>query len=294
MALRDQPYLPLYVQDFLTDEKLNECSAESTGVYIRLMCIMHKSENYGTILLKQKDKQTDKQILNFAKKLARQMPYEVPIIERALTELLEENVLSLDGDILYQKRMVRDGKLSDIRAFAGRKGAKSRKDKSDIANDFANDFATAKHQANAENEDEDVYINNTSSSNSIDKHNTEDSTLTVEGEKLSNFGQALYAWQDKISPTPSSIVVDGLKTFSEHMDAAVISRAMDIALAERKTSWSYIKAILNRYKNENVRTVEDAIQADAEFGAKKGVQKDGRSSKGNTKRDWNISGITKL
>ena len=43
MALRDQPYLPLYVQDFLTDEKLAECSAMATGVYIRLMCIMHKS-----------------------------------------------------------------------------------------------------------------------------------------------------------------------------------------------------------------------------------------------------------
>ena len=44
MALREQPYLPLYVQDFLTDEKLNECSAESTGVYIRLMCIMDKAQ----------------------------------------------------------------------------------------------------------------------------------------------------------------------------------------------------------------------------------------------------------
>lgn len=40
MALRDQPYLPLYVLDFLVDEKLAYCSAESTGVYIRLMCIL--------------------------------------------------------------------------------------------------------------------------------------------------------------------------------------------------------------------------------------------------------------
>ncbi len=54
MALRNQPYFPLYVQDFLTDEKLAECSAESTGVYIRLMCILHKSEEYGCILLKTK------------------------------------------------------------------------------------------------------------------------------------------------------------------------------------------------------------------------------------------------
>ena len=59
MALRNQPYFPLYVQDFMTDEKLNECSAKANGIYIRLMCIMHKSEEYGTILLKQKYKQNE-------------------------------------------------------------------------------------------------------------------------------------------------------------------------------------------------------------------------------------------
>ena len=74
MALRDQPYIPLYVQDFMTDEKLSECSAESTGVYIRAMCIMHKSQEYGTVLLKQKDKQTHNK--NFAVK-CRLMPYSV-------------------------------------------------------------------------------------------------------------------------------------------------------------------------------------------------------------------------
>ena len=69
MALRDQPFLPLYIQDFMTDEKQAECSAESTGVYIRLMCLLHKSDTYGKIQIKakfkQNDKQNDKQILNF-------------------------------------------------------------------------------------------------------------------------------------------------------------------------------------------------------------------------------------
>ena len=46
MSLRNQPYIPLYVQDFMTDERLNECSAAANGVYIRLMCLMHKSEEY--------------------------------------------------------------------------------------------------------------------------------------------------------------------------------------------------------------------------------------------------------
>ena len=141
MALRDQPYLPLYIQDFLTDEKLIECNAETTGVYIRLMCLMHKSEEYGKILLKQKDKQTDNQIQNFACKLSKQMPYELEPVVRALTELVGEKVLILDGDYLIQKRMVADNELSLKRSVAGRKGGS-----------FAQAKVKATTKANAENE----------------------------------------------------------------------------------------------------------------------------------------------
>ena len=151
MARRDQPYLPLYVQDFLTDEKLNECSASSTGVYIRLMCILHKQDEYGVILLKQKNKQTSDPIKNFAIKLTRMMPYDVGLIYDALVELVEEDVISIEGDDrLYQKRMVRDGQLSEVRASAGKKGgtasafAKSEK--------FAKANRQANNQANAESE----------------------------------------------------------------------------------------------------------------------------------------------
>lgn len=151
MALRNQPYLPLYVQDFLTDEKLIECSAESTGVYIRLMCILHKSDTYGCILLKQKDKQNDNNVKNFALKLAKQMPYDISTIERSLEELIEEKVLILEDDTLYQKRMKKDGILSDIRAEAGKKGA-NRKNAKDFAkaNDEAKELAN--NEANSENE----------------------------------------------------------------------------------------------------------------------------------------------
>jgi len=157
MALRDQPYLPLYVQDFLTDEKLMECSASATGVYIRLMCIMHKSETYGTILLKQKDKQNSEQILNFAYKVAKFLPYDLPTTVEAIKELLAENVIEIDGDLLIQKRMLKDGRISDKRSLAGAKGGKTTTKKYKY-------FAKAKNQANAEdeydNENEDEIDNN--------------------------------------------------------------------------------------------------------------------------------------
>jgi hypothetical protein len=143
MPLRDQPYLPLYVQDFLTDEKLMECSASATGIYIRLMCIMHKSDEYGVILLKQKDKQTSSSIKNFALKLARFMPYQIEEITEGLAELLEAGVIQNGGDKLTQKRMVRDNKISEVRSKAGKKGGlKTQK------------FAKAKIEANTEYENE--------------------------------------------------------------------------------------------------------------------------------------------
>lgn len=147
MALRNQPYFPLYVQDYLTDEKLNNCSAASQGIYIKMMCLFHKCETYGGILLKQNGKQNQSTVLEFAKRLAKQLPFDSLEINDAITELLGEGVLTLDGDFLFQKRMVKDNEVSNIRASAGKKGGKKTqiKDKN---------FALAKIKANSEYENE--------------------------------------------------------------------------------------------------------------------------------------------
>jgi len=157
MALRNQPYFPLYVQDFLTDEKLIECNAESTGVYIRLLCILHKSEEYGKFLLKQKDKQSDNQIYNFALKLTRQMPYTLEVIERSLDELLTEKVIIINNDYLYQKRMVKDNEISIKRAESGKKGGE--KTKFAIANIKTKGKANVKANTEYENEYENIIEN---------------------------------------------------------------------------------------------------------------------------------------
>lgn len=136
MALRNQPYFPLYADDFLSDERLAECGAESTGVYIRIMCLMHKSNEYGKILLKQKDKQNTNQIKNFACKLVKHLPYTQDVIEKSLGELIAEEVLQISEDYLIQKRMVKDGEISDVRAKIGAEGGKK-----------TQDFAKAKHKA---------------------------------------------------------------------------------------------------------------------------------------------------
>lgn len=143
MALRDQPYLPLYVQDFLTDEKLAECSASATGVYIRLLCLMHKSETYGSILLRQKHQQTGDQIRNFATMFAKVMPFDTDVIHNGLFELIDEKVIQIEGDTISQKRMIKDNNLSVTRSNTGSLGGKKTKEN-------RLNFATANNVANTE------------------------------------------------------------------------------------------------------------------------------------------------
>ena len=122
MSLQNSPYLPLYVKDFMSDEKLAECSASANGVYIRLMCMLHKSDSYGKIILKEKYKTNSNACMNFASMLARHMPYTVEDIHDGLTELLDNEVVYIEGDYLFQPRMVKDGEISEKRAVAGKKG----------------------------------------------------------------------------------------------------------------------------------------------------------------------------
>jgi len=146
MSKRNQPYLPLYVDDFANDEKLLDCSASATGVYIRLMCLMHKSESYGKVLLKQKYKRTENVASNFSKFLSRFMPYSSEEIESSIIELLDADVIQIKGDTMLQKRMVRDNELSEIRASAGKRGGKTTQSKLKL---FDSNIAKAKDVPNA-------------------------------------------------------------------------------------------------------------------------------------------------
>lgn len=142
MALRNQPYIPLFVEDYLTDEKLNECSASSQGIYIKIMCLMHKSDEYGVILLEQKYKQNSSRVKAFASKLIKHTCFNEAEICSAIKELTENKVLFIEDGKLIQRRMVKDNRVSLERAKAGSKGGK------------ISHFVQAKPQANTEYENE--------------------------------------------------------------------------------------------------------------------------------------------
>lgn len=121
-SLRNQPYMAVYVQDFLTDERLMLCSAASVGVYIKFMLVLTKQQNYGVFSLKEYEKKTKDQMQNFARKLDKFLPFGIEVIYEALNELVTEGVLTLDGDRIFQKRMVKDFDISEKRSKVGKAG----------------------------------------------------------------------------------------------------------------------------------------------------------------------------
>jgi len=125
MALTDQPYLPLYVDDWMNNNNLKLSTAGAHGLMVSIMCIMHKENQYGTINLKAKFKQTDSKIKNFAIQISKLTCFDFDETYKYLTELLENSILKIEDDILICKRMVKDASLSIIRSESGSKGGKS-------------------------------------------------------------------------------------------------------------------------------------------------------------------------
>lgn len=148
MALREQPYFPFYVQDYLTDERLLMCSWQTQGIYVRILCNLHKQDVYGAILFKQNSKQnesTDKKnndnintisndivrknnvdnndiIRFYCTILCKLIQCQYEEMRCALTELLDNGVLRIDDEKLYQKRMYNDGIVSIKRSEVAKRG----------------------------------------------------------------------------------------------------------------------------------------------------------------------------
>ena len=181
MALRNQPYLPLYVQDFLTDEKLNECSAATTGVYIKLMCVLHKTEKYGKYILKKKLKKSTDKFENFSHVLQRHISFSQEDIKSALLELYEHGIIKITENELSQKRMVKDSKLSETRALAVKKRWDKKDENLNIQNEYKDDtnentncIQNAEYEYENEIEYEDNSISN-SNNNDLSNTNVKDS-----------------------------------------------------------------------------------------------------------------------
>lgn len=109
------------------------------------------------------------------------------------------------------------------------------------------------------------------------KTNTETNTNTLpsdDGKSKGPDGQnpvgvVVSAYMDKINPTPSTQAVAELTAYVEKMGTECCLRAIDIALDAKKTTWSYIRAILKNKCEQGVRCLADWDRVDAEREAQK-------------------------
>lgn len=122
MAVQDEPFIKLRVDDWLNSDKLKVCSASTHGVYISILCLMHKSDRYGKLLLKTKYRIYDTFVRSMAYQIHKQTPFTFMEVGLALKELIDEGVLEQEGYFLVSERMIKDHRISNQRSRAGSKG----------------------------------------------------------------------------------------------------------------------------------------------------------------------------
>lgn len=77
------------------------------------------------------------------------------------------------------------------------------------------------------------------------------------GKNSSAIAAAIFAYREKINPTPSQTCLAELESFAETMGIECCMRAFDIALDNKKTAWSYIRAILQDKQHRGVKCLAD-------------------------------------
>lgn len=94
-------------------------------------------------------------------------------------------------------------------------------------------------------------------------------TREDEPEDKNDLGRVMDFFMDRINPTPSPMAVDDIKGYTETLGADVVIHALGIALDERKTGWSYIHAILQRYERDGLKTMDAVLRDEQERTARK-------------------------
>ena len=100
--------------------------------------------------------------------------------------------------------------------------------------------------------------------------------VVINAREPNELGRVMAHYMEHVNATPSPIVLDDVTEFLAHMDADVIVDAINVARAENKFGWNYIRAILKRRQRENVRTMVDVqIKRDEFRNARKAPAKGG-------------------
>lgn len=90
--------------------------------------------------------------------------------------------------------------------------------------------------------------------------------------------KVMNLYLNRVNALPSPDCVDELKSYTKLLGADVCCRAINIALDDKKVSWSYIKGILSSYSRDGVRSIADVQEREARREAEKAAMEKCRNT----------------
>ena len=90
--------------------------------------------------------------------------------------------------------------------------------------------------------------------------------------------KVMNLYLNRVNALPSPDCIDELKGYTKLLGADVCCRAINIALDDKKASWSYIKGILASYSRDGVRSLADVQEREARREAEKAAIEKRRST----------------
>lgn len=113
------PWLKFYPTDWRSDEQLRNCSIAARGLWIEMLCLMHRASPYGHLIING-EVLTDAQLAIQTGTPSEQIPALVGELEKA-------GVFSRTGKgAIYSRKMVRDEKKANVNAKNGQNGGASK------------------------------------------------------------------------------------------------------------------------------------------------------------------------
>ena len=227
------PAMLFYTSDFLTGVALMDM--RERGQYITLLCLQQ-----------QRGHMTEKEMIRAVGKMSPELRSKFVMDE-------EGKLYNVRADIEIKKREAHSKKQTE--------NINRRWNKPNTSTGTQKGNTTV---LPLENEDEIE-----KSSKGIGLEIEEDRGSGGKEPKEAGLGEVMTLYYDKINAQPSGGTEEMLKAYVEDLSAEVVLHALNIALDEKKTSWSYIKAILQRYSREGITSLEAARKSEQEFEARK-------------------------
>jgi hypothetical protein len=110
-----RPAFQFYPADWRKDTALQSCSLAARGLWHEMLCLMHECEPYGHMAVNGKPMK--------AAQIARLVGVTDREYKKLLCELEDAGVYSTTEDgCIYSRRMVKDERIRNVRAEAGKKG----------------------------------------------------------------------------------------------------------------------------------------------------------------------------